>query len=200
MKKLRTPSVISTTAPSVISTTAHPVISTTAGRRNLHRARRGFSLPEMLIAVLLLGFVSVMVTVMTSAILSTSAMMKEVAQAEILGNEALENVQGQLRFAQNIEVKEGNVTFDPDKNNTGYTFVVDEEGKIVLRHKKDGKNVDDLLFAGVSYGNLSVESLNFEVGEDKRSILVSVAVSYGSKTIWNGSVSVRPLNGILTIT
>ena len=207
MKKLRTSPVISTTASPVISTTASSVISTTAGRRNLDRARRGFSLPEMLIAVLLLGLVSIMATVMTSAVLSTTHLMQDISQAEILGNELLENVQGVLRVAYSVEIAETksdntcDLVLAIDENNTDYRFVIDE-GKIILGQPiDDEKKVfdGDLLFSGVSYGGLKVDSLSFAADDAEDTVTVSVSVSRGGKTIWTGSIKVRPLSGVSEI-
>ena len=162
------------------------------------RNKKGFTLTEMLISVLLLGFVSIMVTVMTSAILSSTVTMREVAQAEILGSEALDNLQGQLRVAHNITLADDVVTFDIDNANKGYVFSVDEKGKIVMEHEKNGEKVTELLFAGASYGNLSVKSLEFAASGDD-SIEISVSISFGDKTLWRGSVTVKPLNGISTV-
>ena len=161
------------------------------------RSKKGFTLTEMLISVLLLGFVSIMVTVMTSAILSSTTTMREVAQAEILGSEALDNLQGQLRVARSVTINSDNVTFDLDAANMGYTLAI-ADGKIVMEHEKDGEKETELLFAGASYGNLSVKSLKFAAsGND--SIKISVSISFGGKTLWSGSVTVKPLNGISTV-
>ena len=160
------------------------------------RNKKGFTLTEMLISVMLLGFVSIMVTVMTSAILNSTTTMREVAQAEILGSEALDNLQSQLRVARNVKVTEdGEVLFDLDDANKGYVFSVNDEGKIVMEHEKDGEKETELLFAGASYGNLSVKSLEFAPSGDD-SIEISVSISFGGKTLWQGSVTVKPLNGL----
>ena len=164
------------------------------------RDKKGFTLMEMLISVLLLGFVSVMVTVMSSAILSSTVTMKEVAQAEILGSEALDNVQEQLRVAQNVTWKgEGNVTFDRDDTNKDYMLAI-EDGMIVLGKVKDGALSDEttLLFAGSSYGNLKIADLKFSL-EGETSIGIALSVAYGNKTLWSGNVSVRPLNGVAIV-
>ncbi len=161
------------------------------------RNKKGFTLTEMLISVLLLGFVSIMVTVMTSAILSSTVTMREVAQAEILGSEALDNLQGQLRVAHSVTINSDNVTFDIDSANKGYVFSVNDEGKIVMEHKEDGEETkSELLFAGTSYGNLRVSDLHFVGDDTKNAIEIFVAVSYGDKTLWSGSVTVKPLNGM----
>ena len=160
------------------------------------RNKKGFTLTEMLISVLLLGFVSIMVTVMTSAILSSTVTMREVAQAEILGSEALDNLQGQLRVARNVTINSDNVTFDIDSANKGYVFSVNDEGKIVMEHEKDGEKETELLFAGVSYGNLSVTKLQFSGDNEKNVVEILIEISYGSKALWSGSVTVKPLNGV----
>ncbi len=158
------------------------------------RSQQGFTLVEMLISILLLAFVSLLVTAMTSAIFNTNVTMKEVAQAEVLGSEAFDNVRAQLLFAQNVKVEDGKITFDQNNANKGYTLGV-KEGRIVLTHTEDGAQVDELLFAGSTYGNLSVQSLDFVVEDD--AVIVSIAVSLGDKTLWGSSMSVKPLNGIL---
>ena len=170
------------------------------------RNTKGFTLTEMLIAVMLLGFVCALVTAMTSRVLEATVTMQEVAQAEILGSEVFDNLQGQLRVAQKIEVNEKandgkGITFDIDSANVGYTFAV-KDGKIVLGHGKDGviteENKGTPPFGGVSYGNLSVKSLEFAAsGED--SIKISVSISYGEKTLWSGDVTVTPLNGMTIV-
>lgn len=165
------------------------------------RSKKGFTLAEMLIAVMLLGFVSVMATVMTSAVLSTSVTMKEVAQAEILGSEALDNMQREIRFGSKVELDNGNnVKFTRQSTNKeGCTFGVDETGKIVVKYYDGGDEKSELLFGGASYGNLKVSELSFARGDNGASVKISVSVSYGEKVLWSGSVTVKPLNGIKTL-
>lgn len=163
------------------------------------RNKKGFTLAEMLISVMLLGFVSVMVAVMTSAILNSTVTMREVAQAEVLGSEALDNLQGQLRVAKNVTVAtDGNVRFDIDDANKDYTFDI-EDGKIVLGKEEGGKVSGGPLFSGVSYGNLRVTDLQFTGDGARETIEVFVEISFGERALWNGKVTVRPLNGMTII-
>ncbi len=166
-------------------------------------SKRGFTLAEMLIAVILLGIVSLMATVMTSAVLNTTVTMKEVAQAEILGGAALDNIQSELRFAQNVRLaKEDDndiVTFNHDLANKDCQMKL-KDGKIILQIKQpDGPDQEAELFVGVSYdnGNLKISGLKFKkVGE---SVEATVTVSFNDHKLWQGSVSVRPINGAVTI-
>lgn len=170
------------------------------------RLTKGFTLAEMLMSVLLLALVSVMATVMSSAVLGTTNTMQEIAQAEILGTEALENMQSRLRVALNIEIDEttGTITFDIDDANKGYTFGIGTEtdgdsanvGKIVLgRRSPDGKLKGKPLFSGVSYGNLKVTKLSFAwKDKDTGEVVITVEISYGSQPLFNGSIGVRSLN------
>ena len=158
-------------------------------------AKRGFTLTEMLISVLLLGLVSVMVTVMTSAVLSTTSVMQDISQAEILGNELLENVQGVLRVAYSVEIAE-----TKSDNTCDLVLAIDEN--IILGQPIDDEATvfdGDLLFSGVSYGNLKVNSLTFAADDTEGTVTVSVSVSRGEKTIWTGNVTVRPLSGVSKI-
>ncbi len=182
-------------------------------------SKRGFTLTEMLIAVLLLGFVSIMAAVMTSAVLNNTVIVKEVAQAEILGSEALDNIQSELRFALNVQVqlhegeeKATELHFGHNEANPD-CFMTLNDGKIILKIKqppKAGSSSDwseDVLFDGVSYGNnLKIYSLTFEADKDNNdnyigSVKATVSVSYGDdKVLWQGSVSIRPINGAVKVT
>ena len=109
-------------------------------------------------------------------------------------------VPGDVVGVTNASGNNGNFVFtapkfyDPDFNPIkDYTFAL-EEGKIVLRHTKDGKNIDDLLFAGVSYGNLSVTALKFQRAD--AAISIEIAVFFGAKELWRGDAGVKPLNGL----
>lgn len=160
-------------------------------------SKRGFTLAEMLIAVLLLGIVTAMEAVITSAVLNNTVMAKEMAQAEILGSEALDNIQAELRFAMNIKVGDGVVTFNHDKANEGCVLALNDEGRIILEIKQpDGSVNKDELFVGVSYGNLTISQLTFEEDKAQGSVKTTVYVSFGDKALWSGSVSVRPINGM----
>ena len=171
-------------------------------------SKRGFTLTEMLIAVLLLGFVSIMAAVMTSAVLNNTVIVKEVAQAEILGSEALDNIQAELRFALDVKVPKvespneaaTEITFSHDDANPGCVLKL-KDGKIILKIKQaDGTVSEDELFVGVSYGNLKISELTFAEGEGAAagSVIVTVYISYGDNVLWHGSVSVRPINGMGT--
>lgn len=104
------------------------------------RFRRGFTLTELLIAVLLLALVSVMAAVMTTAVLSTTVTIQEISQAEILGSEALENLQRELRFAQGI----GSVTIkENEKENEYFKFDADAENKNYVVLLSDGNAISD---------------------------------------------------------
>lgn len=188
--------------------------------------KKGFTLAEMLIAVLLLGFVTLMAGVMTSAVLDTTVTMEEVAQAEVLGNEALENIQSELRFGTNVTLKDKKVTYDrnmtPNGGNTiiyrkGCTIDLNEEGMLVIKYKEKDETEEktDTLFGGASYGkNLKITTLEFKSGKmsetvnntgegavtvDKNVLTVTIKISFGDDVIWSGSASVKPLNGKITI-
>lgn len=168
-------------------------------------SKRGFTLAEMLIAVLLLSFFTIMAAVMTSAVLNNTFIIKEVAQAEILGGEVLDNIQAELRFALNVELPTeatDKITFSHDKANDDCVMKLNDEGRVVVTIKLQDGTEDSELFEGVSYGNLKITKLTFEQGKDEAagSVKVTVSVSYGDKVLWQGSVSVRPINGVKTET
>lgn len=153
------------------------------------RSKKGFTLAEMLISVLLLGFMTIMCTVMTSAVLSGTNTMQEVAQAEILGSVALENLEKEVRFAKNLRFTDDTtVVFDNTSFDKGYSPMLNGEGKVCMDLE------GTLLFDGSSYGNLKVGALTFS--QDNTSVVIAISISYGDKTLWNSKVAVKPINGI----
>ena len=171
-------------------------------------SKRGFTLVEMLIAVMFLGFVTLMAAVMTSVVLNNTVMAKEVAQAEILGSEALDNIQAELRFALKVklptEAAAETITFGHDKANENCVLMLDKEnGRIILQVNNsngDGSWTpvsETVFFDGVSYGNLKISDLTFAKDEtNEGSIKVTVYIFYDGNELWHGSVSVRPINGV----
>lgn len=167
--------------------------------------KRGFTLAEMLIAVLMLGLVSIMAGVMTSAVLNNTVIAKEVPQAEILGSEVLDNIQAELRFARKVEVPKDptdTIVFSHDKANDHCILKKNDEGRVVLQvNESNGDGTWKLVsetdfFEGVSYGNLKINALTFSKDEtNEGSVKVTVSVSYSDNVLWEGSVSVRPING-----
>lgn len=161
------------------------------------RLKNGFTLAEMLIAVLLLALVTSMAVVMTSAVLSTTTTMQEIAQAEILGSEALDNLQREIRFGTNISVKNGGEVLSYKRGVTDCTLG-NTDGKIMITTFIKGETNSNELFAGVSYGNLKIAALSFALGDGteipKDSVGISVSIAFGEKILWSDSVSVKPLN------
>lgn len=151
------------------------------------RSKKGFTLVELLVSAMLLGFVSLLVTVITSAVLNSTTTMTQVAHAEILGSEALTNMQNELRFTNIVEIKsEVNVkekdsdgdnlptaeclVFKYSSNTSGGTAASAQyglgkyNGKIYLGAVKENIWTEPQpLFDGVSYdnGNLQISELNF---------------------------------------
>lgn len=151
------------------------------------RSKKGFTLVELLVSAMLLGFVSLLVTVITSAVLNSTTTMTQVAHAEILGSEALTNMQNELRFTNIVEIKsevsvkekdsDGEnlptaecLVFKYSSNTSGGTAASAQyglgeyNGKIYLGAVKDNTwNEPQPLFDGVSYdnGNLKISELKF---------------------------------------
>lgn len=170
-------------------------------------SKRGMTLAEMLIAVLLLGFISAMVTVMTSAVLSTTTQISAVSQAEILGAEVLDNIAREIRLASRVEVENGYLAFDRGTENTDknyYLALKEDDGKIYVGQgaiDTDSlfaeSNKPDLFFGGASYGDCTVKSLTFEQTEKSGPITVGVEVAFNGKVVWSEQVTVKPLTNII---
>lgn len=141
-------------------------------------------------------FISLMATVMSLVVLNSTAEMQEIAQAEILGNEALNNLREKIRFGTNVTLSAEGDSASYKQNGGDYKLHL-EEGKIFIISTVKGETSTAELFAGVSYGNLTVSALQFAL--DDGAMQISVTVAYGAKDIWNGKISVRPLNGVAVV-
>lgn len=160
------------------------------------RSKKGFTLVELLVSAMLLGFVSLLVTVITSAVLNSTTTMTQVAHAEILGSEALTNMQNELRFTnivatdlkvsvqekgsdgENLPTAECLVFKYSSKTSGGNAASVQYglgkyNGKIYLGAVKEDKEENiwtepQPLFDGVSYdnGNLKISELKFVPEEE----------------------------------
>lgn len=156
------------------------------------RSKKGFTLVELLVSAMLLGFVSLLVTVITSAVLNSTTTMTQVAHAEILGSEALTNMQNELRFTNivatdlKVRVQEKGsdgknlptaecLVFKYSSNTSGGNAASvqyglgEYNGKIYLGAVKE-ENIwtePQPLFDGVSYdnGNLKISDLKFFIPE-----------------------------------
>ena len=158
--------------------------------RQKTRNRKGFTLAETLIVVLILGLMTSAGAVATSAVMATRIGMIQTADAEILGSTAFQALANELRFGQNIKVDTDGKYVELDSITYGLgKKLIQSNGKI-----KYGDGDEDQILGDAAYSGLSISDLGFELQADG-SIKISLAVSGNKGKLWSGNLTVTPLNG-----
>ena len=154
-------------------------------------SRKGFTLAEALIVVVILALMTSAGAVATSAVMASRVNMIQAADAEILGSTAFQAISNELRFGQNIEIGEDNksVTLDSLTYGLDSTIFLDG-GKL-----KYGSDAKDQILTESAYSGLDISSLVFTQKEDG-SIHIALAVSGNKGRLWSGELTVVPLNGL----
>ena len=159
------------------------------------RNRKGFTLAETLIVVLILALLTSAGSVGISAVMASRVGMVQTADAQILGSTAFQAIANELRFGQNIKVAGDGKYVVLDSVTYGM------EKKIFLKGDKAGKgklqysdDAEDQILSESAYSGLSISDLGF-VLEDSGSITISLEVSGNKGKLWDGKLAVTPLNG-----
>lgn len=172
------------------------------------RSRGGFSLTETLIAVALLAILSAGGAVASGVVISVRNGMIQTADAQVLASTILETMADEVRFGQNIVVDgSGNVTrLDSMTFGPGAKFLVDGNGRIIATvtatvsgtggTTEETKTYD--LLTESAYSHLKVEADSFAMTKDENgNVKIALVITNGAgKQLWDGSLTVTPLNGI----
>ena len=153
--------------------------------------RKGFTLAETLIVVVILALISSAGAVATSAVMASRVNMIQTADAEILGSTAFQAISNELRFGQNIQVSDDSksVSLDSLTYGLGRTLFLDG-GRL-----KYGSDAKDQILSESAYSGLHITGLVF-TEQDDGSIQIELAVSGNRGQLWSGKLAVVPLNGL----
>ena len=157
-------------------------------------SRKGFTLTETLIVVVILALMSSAGAVGVSAVMATHVTMIQVADAEILGSTAFQTIANELRFGQNIRVDSDGeyVVLDSPKYGPDTLIVLDEDGKLKYGKDDPDHGLSDLLGES-AYSGLDISALEFD-RDGNGAITISLAVSGNKGDLWSGDLTVAPLN------
>lgn len=156
------------------------------------KRKNGFSLVEMLLAVLILALLSTAATVATTTVLSTSGKTKGVARAEILGSEVLNVVVNEMRFCGNVKFDENGKLIDFSSASYGeQTTIFVDNGKLFIRSA--GVTEPYSPIGSTMYDGLSIKTLSL-TKNGTNGLDVSVTISDGTSDVYTGSSSVALLN------
>ncbi len=165
------------------------------------RSKKGFTLTETLLCVALLAILSAAGAVASGVVISVRNGMIETADAEVLGSDVLTTMANEVRYGRNFVVdatgavtQMDSMTFGP-----GAKFSVDVNGKLYVDsealHSMTEPEFHKVL-SDSAYTHLKVGKFKMEQ-DSSGNIEISVTVANsGGKELWNGSVTVKPLNGI----
>ncbi len=165
------------------------------------RSRGGFSLPEVLLAVALLAILAAGSAVASGVLISTRNGMIQTADAQVVGGTVMESIAGEVRYGLNMTSsgtgEDEVITFDSAVFGPGTTF--EKKGGRVKAKSEVSVEPYDLL-PEKAYNGLDVKVTLAKDSTDMVKISVTVG-KLGSddkfiKTLWNGEMKVKPLNGI----
>lgn len=187
--------------------------------RQNKRKRKGFTLAETLIVVVILGLLTAAGVAGISAVMATRVGMIQTADAEILGSTAFQALSNELRFGHIIEINKDyvildSVTYGPDakielqKDDNGIRLVcskeVENESQNDTESSQEGnsdsqetkKTVSTAILSESTYSGLSISGLEFGKCNDNKSITVLLTISGAKGELWSEEFAITPLNGI----
>ena len=169
------------------------------------RSKKGFTLTETLLCVALLAILSAAGAVASGVVISVRNGMIETADAEVLGSDVLTTMANEVRYGRNFAMEQESVTetkqvlkMDSLTYGTRTYFKVNDDGYLWADSASLTEKSDEyhMVVSESAYTHLKVGEFKMEQ-DSSGAIKISVTVANsGGKELWNGSVTVKPLNGI----
>ena len=157
------------------------------------RGTRGFTLVEVLIAVLLLASLSTVAGIVTSTVLSTSSDVRLVAKAEVLGDEVVGVITSEMRFCEDVRFDEdGVMTYFNSVSYGDETQFYVRGGKLYIRSSGMPADEEYSPIGGTVYGDLTISELTLKKGTG--GVDVTVRISDGSRVLFDSNVAIAVLN------
>ena len=135
------------------------------------KSRRGVTIVELLVAVILLTLLTAGGITATSAVMSNYVHMSEATRAEILASTVMEALTNEIRLGRNISVAgDGNsITLDSVNFGVGNTFTLNEGHLVVGAENK-------AVLSEKTYGGLTLSDLSFKKPDGARTVTISFKV------------------------
>jgi len=175
------------------------------------KGRGGFSLPEMLVAVLILSIMSAVACMGVTTALQDRAQAIVVANAQTVASTAAQMVGDQIRYGQIVQAKNGSIVLVSSAYGTRVRLKLDDQGHLVAQGVNNAMDADVgdpyALLGDKAYGGLALDSLKFTAdidGGKVTSVEISLSVddepasgSGDSEHLWSLTYTVSPLNPYL---
>lgn len=174
------------------------------------KSRRGTSIAEMLVAVIVLALLTAGGITAVSAVMASYIHMKEAAHADLLASTVFEALSNEIRLGQDISLP----TSDPAKTTSESLTLTSayfgegtelklDNGRLVAQ--KTGETDSKQVLSDSAYNGLHLDGLSFEEipasvppagsGTPARAVYkISFTVCNGSNSeLWKGSASTAPM-------
>lgn len=152
--------------------------------RKMLKSKRGFTLSELLIAVLILGLVTAGAAVGVNASLKAYHASVQASEARMLLSTLSESVMDELRYAENISADGDNPSYTSANYGIGATLQDNDDGQIVAF------TTGSSIIGTGAYNGLKAEiAYPYESGVFN----VTITVKNGSKVLETTSFSVTPI-------
>ncbi len=164
--------------------------------------RRGTTIVEMLVAVVLLALLTAGGIIATAAVMTSYIHMREVSNAEILASTVIETLSNEIRLGRNITDPgtSGSGTLQLDSSFFGEdtSLTLDADNRLVAQ---GAGSTDKQLLSKSAYHGLHLENLTFSARKDASGAAdarlvytIGFAVCNGSgRELWNDSSAAVPM-------
>ena len=149
------------------------------------RSTGGFTLTELLVAVVILGLVTLAVSVGISSGIQVYQQSVTLSNSQTLVSTLTQAISDELHYAQNIQVSGGNVTFTSKDYGSKVTIDTDADGLVTVGGYA-------LVGSGAYAGMKSALGVSYDT--TKQCFEVSLTITQGSTTVQTANFTVRPLN------
>lgn len=154
------------------------------------KSRKGFSLVEMLIAMLILTMMSMVACMGITTALQDRAKAIAVADAQTVASTAAQAVADQVRYGQISDVQESYIELTSSTYGSKVKLKLDG-GRLVA---EDASGHTYALLGEKAYSNLSVDELKFVGHESAPGVVEKVDITLSVGGIWSLTWKVAPLN------
>ena len=172
------------------------------------RARRGFSLAECLVTLLILSLMSALACGGISNALQSRVRAIRVADAQTVASTVAQAVADQLRYGQIAQVEDTGVVLSSGTYGAGVRLERDAQGRVVAQPvtASGGGYVPAgdpyALLGEKAYSSLALDGLRFEAdmdGEQVKSVRVELSVGVSAEegetgSLWSLAYTISPLN------
>ncbi len=163
------------------------------GMREKLRSRKGMTLTELLVVLIIVSLIGVSLTVGVGGAARVYRDATRLYEAETLCGTILTYLEDEFRFGRNIQNSGGTVTFDSQAFGNGVKIGLND-GKVQIENA--GLGINFPLLGGTAYtSGIQVQNIATSYDGAKKQVAITVEVSAGTGDPVKHTVTVAPLGG-----